>query len=66
MDIFTDVITFNLSNDNKDLEAELYISWERVKENAEKYKQQINNGRIFLEWNDNNNNNNNNKMVKMK
>ena len=43
MDIFTDVITFNLSDNDKDLDAEVYISWERVSENAEKYKQDINN-----------------------
>ena len=42
MDIFTDVITFNLSDNNKDLDAEIYISWERVNENAKKYKQTIN------------------------
>ena len=43
MDILTDVITFNLSEDEKDLEAEIYISWERVNENAKKYEQTINN-----------------------
>ena len=43
MDIFTDVITFNLSDNNKDLDAEIYISWERVNENAKQYKQSINN-----------------------
>ena len=43
MDIFTDVITFNLSDNDKDLDAEVYISWERVNENAKKYKQRINN-----------------------
>ena len=41
MDILTDVITFNLSEDDKDLEAEIYISWDRINENAEKYKQNI-------------------------
>ena len=42
MDIFTDVITFNLSDDDKNLDAEIYISWERVSENTRKYKQEIN------------------------
>ncbi len=41
MDIFTDVITFDLSNDNQDLDAEIYISWERINENAKKYKQEL-------------------------
>ena len=43
MDILTDVVTFNLSDNDKDLDAEVYISWERVNENAKKYKQRINN-----------------------
>ena len=43
IDIFTDVITFNLSDNDKDLDAELYISWDRVKENARKYNEPINN-----------------------
>ena len=42
MDIFTDIITFNLSDNDKDLDAELYISWDRVKENAKKYNELIN------------------------
>ena len=42
MDIFTDVITFNLSDNDKNLDAEIYISWERVSENTRKYKQEIN------------------------
>ena len=42
IDIFTDVITFNLSDNDKDLDAELYISWDRVKENARKYNELIN------------------------
>ena len=41
MDIFTDIITFNLSDDDKDLDAEIYISWERVNDNAEKYKVKV-------------------------
>ena len=43
MDIFTDVITFDLSDDNEVLDAEVYISWDRINENEEKYKQNINN-----------------------
>ena len=42
MDIFTDVITFNLSENENDLEAEIYISWDRIDDNAKKYKQTIN------------------------
>ena len=42
MDMFTDVITFNLSDNDKDLDAEIYISWDRVNENAKKYKQTMN------------------------
>ena len=42
MDIFTDVITFNLSDNDRDLDAEVYISWERVNDNAKKYRQKIN------------------------
>jgi len=42
MDILTDVITFNLSDNVKDLEAEIYISWERVNDNAKVYDQKIN------------------------
>ena len=43
MDIFTDVITFNLSDNDNDLDAEVYISWDRVIDNAKKYKQKIDN-----------------------
>ena len=42
MDIFTDVITFNLSENKNDLDAEIYISWDRIDDNAKKYKQTIN------------------------
>ena len=42
MDILTDVITFNLSEDDKDLEAEIYISWDRVDDNAKIYDEEIN------------------------
>ena len=36
-DLYTDVIAFNIEEDP--FEGEIYISHERVKENAEKYKQ---------------------------
>lgn len=38
-DYYTDIITFDYSHDNGDLEVEMYISIDRVKENAEKYKE---------------------------
>tara|TARA_B100000530_G_scaffold16372_1_gene11170 strand:- start:1589 stop:2029 length:441 start_codon:yes stop_codon:yes gene_type:complete len=41
MDILTDVITFNLSDNNMELDAEIYISWDRIIDNAKKYKQTI-------------------------
>ena len=34
----TDIITFNTSEDPKRIEGEIYISIERVRENAEKFK----------------------------
>ncbi len=37
-DYYTDIITFPLSDDKKHIEAEIYISIDRVKENAEKYR----------------------------
>ncbi len=37
-DTFTDIITFDLSANNYELEAEIYISIERVKENAAAYE----------------------------
>jgi probable rRNA maturation factor len=37
-DYFTDIITFNNSSSKKNLEADIFISIDRVKENAEKYK----------------------------
>ena len=43
IDILTDVITFNLSDDEKSLEAEIYISWDRICDNANIYKDSINN-----------------------
>ena len=38
-DVFTDVITFNLEETGDPIEGEIYISLERVKENARKFKQ---------------------------
>ena len=35
-DFYTDVITFNLSSNNKPITAEVYISVERVRDNAKK------------------------------
>ncbi len=37
-DTYTDIITFDLSESPKQLEAEIYISVERVEENASKYE----------------------------
>ena len=34
MDVYTDVITFNLEDEGEPLEGEIYISWDRVKDNA--------------------------------
>ena len=41
-DVFTDVITFNLEEAGDPIEGEIYISLERVKENARKFKQNVN------------------------
>ena len=38
MDVYTDVITFNLEDEGEPLEGEIYISWDRVKENAQTLK----------------------------
>ena len=35
MDVYTDVITFNLEDEGEPLEGEIYISWDRVKDNAQ-------------------------------
>ena len=40
-DLFTDVITFNLEEAGDPIEGEIYISLERVKENARKFKQNV-------------------------
>ena len=40
-DILTDVITFNLEEEGEPIEGEIYISLERIKENAQKFKQDI-------------------------
>src|SRR3984957_8489623 len=42
-DYYTDIITFNYSDTPKGIEAELYISFDRVKENAIANKVSMNN-----------------------
>jgi len=37
-DFYTDIITFPLSETEKEIEAEIYISVDRVKDNAAKFK----------------------------
>ena len=37
-DYFTDIITFDHSENKKNIEGDLYISVDRTKENAKKYK----------------------------
>jgi probable rRNA maturation factor len=37
-DTFTDIITFDLSENKKEMQGEIYISTERVKENAKLFK----------------------------
>jgi len=41
LDIYTDVITFNLEDDGDPVEGEIYISWERVQDNAQKLDQDV-------------------------
>ena len=38
-DVFTDVISFNLEDEGDAIEGEIYISLDRVKENARQFKQ---------------------------
>lgn len=38
---YTDIITFNLSDDSEPIRAEVYISLQRVSENAKKLKSSI-------------------------
>ena len=38
-DYYTDIITFDLSQDKKNIEAEIYISSERVRDNAKNHGQ---------------------------
>jgi rRNA maturation RNase YbeY len=40
-DFYTDVITFNLSKDNKAISAEVYISIERIRDNAKQLRASI-------------------------
>ena len=40
-DILTDVITFNLEESGDPIEGEIYISFDRVKENAQQYMQDV-------------------------
>ena len=41
MDVYTDVITFNLEDEGDPLEGEIYISWDRVKDNAKSFNVDI-------------------------
>jgi rRNA maturation RNase YbeY len=43
IDVFTDVISFNLEDEGEHLEGEIYISWDRVIENASTFKVSNNN-----------------------
>ena len=42
-DLYTDVIAFNLSDNNQKLEGEIYISFDAIKINSDLYKTDINN-----------------------
>jgi len=42
-DYYTDIITFDNSSNDNDIEGDIYISYERVKENASIYKKTIRN-----------------------
>lgn len=39
IDVYTDVITFNLEEKGENLEGEVYVSWDRTRDNAEKFNQ---------------------------
>ena len=43
LDLYTDVIAFNLSDDKSKLDGEIYISFDAIKINSELYKTNINN-----------------------
>jgi len=42
-DNYTDIISFDYSETKRNIEGELYISFDRIKENAQKYKISIDN-----------------------
>ena len=41
VDAYTDVISFNLEDQGENIDGEIYISWDRVNENASRYKQTV-------------------------
>ena len=40
-DVLTDIIAFNLEDKNDPIEGEIYISFDRVKENAKEYNEKF-------------------------
>lgn len=42
-DDYTDVVTFDYSESTQEIEGEIYISIDRVRENADRYKQEFTN-----------------------
>tara|TARA_Y100001970_G_C14151591_1_gene813015 strand:+ start:550 stop:987 length:438 start_codon:yes stop_codon:yes gene_type:complete len=42
VDAYTDVISFNLEDEGEDIDGEIYISWDRINENAKKFNQTVN------------------------
>ena len=36
LDVFTDVLAFNLEDESEDIDGEIYISWDRILDNAKK------------------------------
>tara|TARA_B100000029_G_scaffold510391_1_gene601730 strand:- start:875 stop:1312 length:438 start_codon:yes stop_codon:yes gene_type:complete len=42
IDVYTDVISFNLEDEGDPIDGEIYISWERVKENANTFEVSLN------------------------